>query len=320
MAAKLSEISASFMRGRLPSLSSSPARWVTPISVPALSNTSTNRKLNTTMMKVSSNAREKSSWRKVGASDGGSETTPLNCASPSGMPITATTRMPIRVPPIMRRWFSAAISTKPTRQRIAAGFLRSPSVTRVAGCAPTISAGVGLFLGIIALEEQTDAGRDRELHVPRNGVDDVFADAEHRDEEEHHARAEHGGERLLPRVLVREHDREGEEGVESHAGRQRDRIVGVEAHHQRAHRRRDAGGNEHGALVHAGIAENLRIDEYDIDHGQERGDAGDQLGADVGAVLAKAEIAVEERPLGGRRGRVGHARSPMVSWSSPPAA
>jgi hypothetical protein len=102
MAAKLSAISASFMRASLPFFIS-PVRWVTPISVPALSNTSTKRIENTTIRKVGSNRREKSSCRKVGASEGGTATTPLNCASPNGSPITVTTRMPISVAPIMRR-------------------------------------------------------------------------------------------------------------------------------------------------------------------------------------------------------------------------
>ena len=103
MAAKLSAISACFMRGRLPSASVRPARWVTPIRVPALSNTSTNRKLKMTMRNDVSVIREKSSCRKVGASDGGAETMPVNFARPSGMPIAVTMRMPIKVPPMMRR-------------------------------------------------------------------------------------------------------------------------------------------------------------------------------------------------------------------------
>jgi uncharacterized protein (UPF0264 family) len=61
------------------------------------------RKLNTMMMKVSSAAREKSSCRKVGASEGGSDTTPVNSASPSGMPTSVAARMPISVAPAMLR-------------------------------------------------------------------------------------------------------------------------------------------------------------------------------------------------------------------------
>jgi hypothetical protein len=79
MAAKLSEISACFIRASLPFFIS-PVRCVTPINVPALSNTSTKRIENTTIRNVSSLMREKSSCRNVGVSDGGTETTPLNCA------------------------------------------------------------------------------------------------------------------------------------------------------------------------------------------------------------------------------------------------
>ena len=75
MAAKLSEISASFMRASLPFFIS-PVRWVTPISVPALSNTSMNRIENTTIRKVPSNTREKSSCSSVGLIEGGSDTMP----------------------------------------------------------------------------------------------------------------------------------------------------------------------------------------------------------------------------------------------------
>ncbi len=69
----------------------------------------------------SSKVREKSSCNRVGASDGGIETMPVNFASPSGRPMSVTTRMPISVPPMMRRKLSATIRTKPSRHRIGAG-------------------------------------------------------------------------------------------------------------------------------------------------------------------------------------------------------
>ncbi len=76
MAAKLSEISASFMRASLPSFIK-PVRWVTPISVPALSNTSMNKIEKITIRKVPSSTREKSSLSSVGSIEGGSDTMPL---------------------------------------------------------------------------------------------------------------------------------------------------------------------------------------------------------------------------------------------------
>ncbi len=144
-------------------------------------------------------------------------------------------------------------------------------------------------------EEQADAGRDRELQVVRDRIDDVLPDAEHRDQKEDHARAEHRRQRLLPAVFVGQHHGEGEEGVDAHAGRERDRIIGVQRHHHRAHRRRHAGGDEHRAGVHAGLAEDRWVDEDDVDHRQERGQAGDEFGADVGALRLEAEIALQRR-------------------------
>ncbi|MNH35260.1 hypothetical protein D3C79_959310 [compost metagenome] len=76
----------------------------------------------------------------------------------------------------------------------------------------------------------------------------------------------------------------GEEGVQAHARRQGDRVVGDQAHGRRADGRRQAGGDEDRALVHAGLAENARVDEQDVGHGQEGGDARENLGADIGVV------------------------------------
>ena len=142
-------------------------------------------------------------------------------------------------------------------------------------------------------EKQADAGRGRQLQVVRNRVDHVLADAEHRDQKEQHARTEHRRQRLLPGVFVGQHHGEGEEGVDAHAGRQRDRIIGVKRHHHGAHRRRHAGGDEHRARVHARLAEDRRIDEHDIDHGQERGQTGDEFGLDIGALLLEPEVLIK---------------------------
>ncbi len=95
----------------------SPVWCVTPINVPALSNTSTNKMEKMTITKVMSNRREKSSCNRVGAIDGGNDTMPINLASPNGIPNADTTKMPMRVAPSMRRKFRAAISTKPNSIR-----------------------------------------------------------------------------------------------------------------------------------------------------------------------------------------------------------
>jgi hypothetical protein len=149
---------------------------------------------------------------------------------------------------------------------------------------------------------------DGKFQIARDRIDHVFPNPENGNQEEQHAGAEHRRQRLLPGIFVAEHHREGEERVQPHAGRQRDRVIGVERHHRAAHRCRDAGRDEHGTLVHAGIGQDGGIDEHDVNHREERGHAGDHFGAHIRAVLCQPEIAVEERS--GTCAYVGHRRPP----------
>src|SRR5262249_24692603 len=287
MAAKLSASSACFMRGRLPCGSRSPARWATPMSVPALSNTSTMRKLKTMMMNVSSAAREKSSWRKVGASEGGAEMMPVNSARPSGIPRSVTAMMPSSVAPTL------AVIEGNDHDETQKAEKRRPLLEIAEGhqrrgiCHHDLG-----FLQRDDAEKEADAGGDRQFQILRDRIDDVFADVEDRDQEEDHAGTEHAGERLLPAVFVLEHHGEGEERIEPHARCERDRIIGVERHHQGRDGSRDAGRDENRALVHSGTGKDLRVDEHDVDHGEKGRDAGDQFRAHVAAALAQAKIAI----------------------------
>jgi hypothetical protein len=75
---------------------------------------------------------------------------------------------------------------------------------------------------------------------------DPLAQRRGRDDQEQHARPEDDPERGLPRHVVLEDDREGEEGVETHARRDRERQARVEAHEQR-----HAAGDQHRRREHA---------------------------------------------------------------------
>jgi len=116
---------------------------------------------------------------------------------------------------------------------------------------------------------------------------------QHRNQKEQHAGAEHGGERLLPGIFVSQYNLEGEECVDTHAGRERNRIIRIKRHHQGADYGGDAGCDEHRALIHSRLAQNDRIDEYDVDHGQKSRYAGDEFGADAGALLRQSEIPLD---------------------------
>ena len=140
MAAVLSAISARPIFGMWPSLPISPARLATPIRVPELSNRSTKRKAKITLTRPMSSAPLMSSWRKVGASDGGIETTPPNWVTPSRMAMAVTTRIPISTAPVTLRASRATIRMKPRVARIGAGLVRSPMPIRVAGLSTTMPA------------------------------------------------------------------------------------------------------------------------------------------------------------------------------------
>ncbi|MNQ71052.1 hypothetical protein D3C85_857090 [compost metagenome] len=81
-----------------------------------------------------------------------------------------------------------------------------------------------------------------------------------------------------------QHDGVGEERVQSHARCQRNRVVGDQAHDGGADGGCQAGRDKHRALVHAGLAENARVDEQNVGHGQEGRDTGKNLGTHVGVV------------------------------------
>ena len=116
----------------------------------------------------------------------------------------------------------------------------------------------------------------------------------YRNQKEQHAGAKHGGQRLLPRVFVGEHDREGEKRIDAHPRRERDRIVGIEPHHQGAHGGGYTGGDEYRAGIHSGLAEDDRVDEDDVDHRQKSRHCGNEFGADVRPLLGKAEIPLQD--------------------------
>ncbi len=138
-------------------------------------------------------------------------------------------------------------------------------------------------------EEQADPRGDGRAQLQRDAVDDPLADLEDRQQEEQARGQEYRAEGHLPGVAHAQHHGVGEESVQAHARRQGDRVVGDQAHHRRAEGRRQAGGDEDRALVHAGFAEDARVDEEDVGHRQEGGETGQHLGAHVGVVRLELE-------------------------------
>ena len=129
-------------------------------------------------------------------------------------------------------------------------------------------------------DEETDARADGATEHKRNGLDNLLAHAREGEQHEDDALNEDGRQSELPGVAHRDAHGEGEEGVQAHAGSQRERQLGVEGHDGGGHNGGDAGGGEHGALIHAGGGENAGVHGQNVGHREEGGDAADDLLAD----------------------------------------
>lgn len=149
---------------------------------------------------------------------------------------------------------------------------------------------------------RTDAGGDADPKCQGNVGDEPVAYPQQGQDQQAQRTPEDGAHAHLPGVAHASHHHEGEEGVEAHGGSQGDGQVGQQTHQDAADAGDEAGGNEHGLGVHACRREDLRVDEDDVDHGQEGGDAGDHLGAGRGAMTAQGKQALEQSLPGSRAG------------------
>ena len=158
-------------------------------------------------------------------------------------------------------------------------------------------------------QHETDGRRDAEPDAERNGLDDLLAHLEHRENDEHDALDEDDAQRRLERLQVAHagqgddvgHD-DGEKAVETHAGRHGKGLVGRERHDERADGGGDAGGEEHAvpelrAALGAEAGQQVRVERDDVRHGHERRQAGDDLGAYGGVVFFQVKELFHWDPL-----------------------
>jgi len=79
-------------------------------------------------------------------------------------------------------------------------------------------------------------------------------------------------------------------GVEAHAGGEGEWVVGECSHENAAEGGAEAGGGGDGGEGHAGFREDGWIDEDDVGHRDEGGEAGEDFGAPVGGVGGESEV------------------------------
>jgi hypothetical protein len=134
-----------------------------------------------------------------------------------------------------------------------------------------------------------------------NAVDDLFADLRECEEKEKDAGEEDDAESGLPGNAASDDDGVGEVGVEGHAGGESDRIVGPDAHDEGSGGGGDACGEENAIDGHAGFREDAGIDDDDVGHGHEGGEASEKLATDGSLVFLEMKDALEQPGLSARK-------------------
>ena len=138
--------------------------------------------------------------------------------------------------------------------RAVPGARRLPSVTVVAALGTMMPALRKSDEGDVEADASADCG----VELMRDGCYEALADAGEGEGEEDDAGEEDGAEGGLPGNAHAEDDGIGEVGVETHAGRQGEWVVGERSHEDAAEGRAETGGSGDGGERHAGFAEERR--------------------------------------------------------------
>jgi hypothetical protein len=143
-----------------------------------------------------------------------------------------------------------------------------------------------------------------------DGAEEFLADASEGEQKEDDAGEEDRAEGGLPRDAHAFDDGVGEVGVEAHARGEGEWVVGERAHEDGADGGAEAGGGGDGGEGHAGLGEDGWVDEDDVRHRDEGGEAGEDLGAPRGVVGGEAEVLFEasEHGLGSAPGEARPAK------------
>jgi hypothetical protein len=123
------------------------------------------------------------------------------------------------------------------------------------------------------------------------------------------ARNEHASQRDRPGDAHLLDDGEAEIGVEPHARRQRQRGIGDQPHQDRPEGSGETGRGRHRRDRHSRLAQDRGIDQHDIGHGQEGGEARQYFGLGRCTSFRQAEVSLKCAALQLYRG-LRHSVSP----------
>jgi hypothetical protein len=142
-------------------------------------------------------------------------------------------------------------------------------------------------------DEEADSAGDRGVELVGDGGQQALADAAEGEQKKENSGEEDRAESGLPGDAHALDDGVGEVGVEAHAGGESERVVGQRSHQDGAEGRAEAGGGGDGGQRHPGGGEDGWVDEDDVRHGDEGGEAGENLDAPGGVVGGEAEVLFE---------------------------
>ena len=170
-------------------------------------------------------------------------------ATPVRNESTAVASTPVRIAAGKRRMESTVISRNPKMASRHGSGRQMARTNRRARKTQSDDAGL---IQSDESEKEADADGIAVAECERNRVDHPLAQAEDREQDEDDSRQQHRAQRALPCVSEDVNDRESDEGVLAHVGRNRERTLRIKAHQQRAEDRRQDGGGDRGFQRHAG--------------------------------------------------------------------
>jgi hypothetical protein len=149
-------------------------------------------------------------------------------------------------------------------------------------------------------DEETDASTDCSVELVGDRGDEALADARKSQCEKDDTGEEDGSEGGLPGNTHAFNNSVGEVGVEAHARGEGERVVGKSSHENAAEGGAEAGGSGDCGEGHAGFGEDGWVDEDDVSHRDEGGEAGENLSAPIGGMGGEAEVMLKACADGGQ--------------------
>src|SRR5665647_3376448 len=164
-------------------------------------------------------------------------------------------------------------------------------------------------------DEEADADDDGLLQLERDGLEDGLAEAGEHEDRDGHALEEDEAHGALEAEPLTQHQAEGDDCVEAHAGGDGVGAVGEEAHDDRHHAGHEAGrgecGRERQALPLQ--TEDARVHEDDVGHDDERREPGQGVALERRVPLLELEEALQRVVRVGVSGGF-HSPRPPSEW------